>query len=295
MRNFLLLFLWGVICAATFCGAEPGRPAPVSSSSITVRETYAGPSHIEGNGDVSLGESELAFDVPLNPTTGTVGRLTVRTGILEVDWDRPQGRREEFPLDALLTVSAGYFLAAPVKGAWSAFFRGGLMASGEGDTPVDQAMLYNGLAGAEYAINPKISVQMGILATTRLEDDPLVLPLLGFRWRPTPLWLIATEGAGIKISGPIQRDLNFMLNAGWLTRAWRLDDDQPEPGGILAMEAIRLETGLRWKKGRIWQFEGGLGWEPSQTYRWMDDDGRGAGIETAENAPLVIFSATRRF
>jgi hypothetical protein len=290
--------LGGVIVAllsGLICGAEPG-PVPVERPVVvSVQGVYLGPADFSRGGQVSLWEGDLGVDLPLSPTTGTMGRLSFHSDVMEVDTRGAVGRMADLELDPLLTTTVGYLLAIPGTDGWSSFFRGGISDSGESGAPAEDSLLYNGMGGAEYAINQKLSIQMSLLATTRLEEDPLVLPLVGFRWRPAPAWLVATEGAGLKITGPLQRDLQFTVNAGWMTRAWRLDDDAPTPQGILAMEAIRFETGLRWKCGKAWQFETRIGWEPSRTYHLLDEEGQSSGIRTSDGAPLAVLSATYPF
>jgi hypothetical protein len=291
MIGFVILFLLSIL----MCGAQSGPTTGVVPVSVTVRGVDLGAADFERGGQVSMKECELGLEIPLCPTTGTLGRLSFRTGVVDVDTPGAVGRVAEMELDPLLTTSVGYFLTVPGAGGWSRFFRGGIMASGESGAKTEDSLLYNGMGGAEYTISKNLSLQMGLLGTTRLEENPLVLPLVGFRWRPAPGWMVATEGPGLTISGPVRRDLKFTLNAGWMTRAWRLDADAPAPAGVLETEAIRLETGLRWKPGHAWQFEARVGWEPSRTYRLLDDDGHDSGIVTSESAPLADLSATYRF
>jgi hypothetical protein len=291
----MMFFLIGFLLSIPMGVAQTGPGVGDLPVVVTLRGVGLGPADFENRGQVTVLEGELGFEIPLNPTTGTLGRLSFQSDLVEVDTQGAVGPLTDTELDSLLTTTVGYFLAVPGSGPWSTFFRGGLIASGESGAAADDSLLYNGMGGADFAVSRRLSIQMGVLATTRLEEDPLVLPLVGFRWRPAPGWFVGTEGAGLKISGPIQRDLQFMIHAGWLTRAWRLDDDEPEPDGILATETIRLEAGLRWKYGAAWQFEAGLGWEPSRTYRLLDAEGRSAGIQTTEGAPLASLSATFRF
>lgn len=291
MIGFGVMFFLSILMS----GAQSGPTAGASSGSVSVRGVELGAADLPNGGHVSLAESELGLEIPLSPTTGALGRLSIRTGLVDLDTPGAVGRVAEMELDPLLTTSVGYFLAVPGEDGWSRFVRGGIMFSGESGAKAEDSLIYNGMGGAEYAWSKDLSFQMGLLGTSRLEADPLVLPMVGFRWRPAPGWMVATEGPGLKINGPLRRDLQFTLNAGWMTRAWRLDADAPTPEGVLATDAIRLETGLLWKYGPAWQFGAGVGWEPSRTYRLLDDKGHDSGILTAEGAPLASLSATYRF
>ena len=205
----LPLGVWGADAPVSSLG--PTQAPPVK---VTVSGGYGGDADLAGGGHIARWESAWDVEIPVNPTSRTGGRFSAGWGLTELDVGDLPGES----VDALHTLSVGYFGVAPVKGDWSAFYRGGAMMVFEEGAAGADAWLYQGMAGLDRRVGPTLSLQAGLLGTTLLEEDPRVLPLLGFRWRPAPGWSVATEGLGIQVRGPLRPGAQFWVRSRWFPR-----------------------------------------------------------------------------
>jgi hypothetical protein len=293
-----LLLGIGLLCLPIVTRGADGSAAPMGptnpppSFKVTILGGAGGDADLAGGGHVGRWESAVDVEIPVSPTPRTGGRFSAGWGLTELDVrDRPGET-----VDPLHAFSLGYFGVAPLRGRWSAFYRGGALMAFESGAEWEEALLYQGMAGVDCRVTPELNLQIGGLGTTLLEEDPRLLPIIGFRWRPARGWLVATEGLGVQAQGPIRPDLQFLVRARWGSRAWRMDEDSDaNPGGVLVYESIRCDTGVRWTLNPRIEIEARLGWETAASYRRLDERGSDQGRRDADDVPVGNLALTCRY
>jgi len=142
--------------------------------------------------------------------------------------------------------------------------------AGENDADAFDSATYGGIAALAYSFSKDLSLGAGVLATSRLEDDALVVPQLIVDWRPSKEFRISNfagpeafpGGAGLEaIWMPAER-FELALGGRYTYRRFRLDDSNPGPGagGVGTDEGlpIWLRATLRSDWGGRLDFVGGV-------------------------------------
>lgn len=122
--------------------------------------------------------------------------------------------------------------------------------SGENDADAGDSATFGGIAAVGYSFSEELTLGAGVLATTRLEDDALVVPQLIVDWRPTQEFRISNfagpeafpGGAGLEaIWMPAER-FELALGGRYTYRRFRLDDATPGPasGGVGTDEGLPI-------------------------------------------------------
>ena len=122
-----------------------------------------------------------------------------------------------------------------------------LVLGGEDEvSPTDSAQL-GGMLALRYEPSETGSLTLGIAAQSRLEDDPWVVPFLGFRWQASEDLAFELEGPEASASLALSDQLQARLGARYELRQYRLNENGPLAGGAFRDEEIRALAGLDWR------------------------------------------------
>ncbi len=129
---------------------------------------------------------------------------------------------------------------------WTLF--GGLGANANGDAAADMtdAVVGIGFLGARRQFSERFALNFGVYGSTRLEDDPRVIPMVGVEWQVSKKWRLASQGTSGQLSYQIKDPLRLFLGLGFEFRDFRLDDDSSIPEGVFRDESIPISLGLEW-------------------------------------------------
>ena len=131
---------------------------------------------------------------------------------------------------------------------WRHFARLGATWAGESDAGFGEAITWQGFGGASWQWRDDLSLTFGLLGLSRLEDDPLVVPILGFDWRPTARLRVFTPGPGVAATYEVARGVDLTLRTGWESRDYRLDGGRPGARGAVVRDdrvPVALELSAR--------------------------------------------------
>lgn len=162
-------------------------------------------------------------------------------------------------------------VANTARTSWFAGFELGL--SGEDEASIGEAVTLGGVSGLRYQAHENLALQVGVAAQTRLEDQPWVIPFLGFEWDINDRWTLTAEGWQARLQGDLDDRWSIFGEAVYEVRQFRLNDDNPLPGGVARDEEITIGAGVQWQpaEGIKVSFEGGLvAW---QELTMLDEDG----------------------
>jgi hypothetical protein len=192
-------------------------------------------------------------------------------------------------------VAPGFFYA--INQQWGILAGGIVELAGESDADVSDSATYGGYVGARYAFNEDFALTAGFQAKTRIEDNALFLPILGFEWRVTPRVTLATSGPGIglRLTAMLDEEWSFSIGTSWEPRDYRLSDDAPIPDGIARDERMPVIAGFTWKPtpGMSFNLYGGaIVW---QELTLDDADGNEIAQDNTDPTGFVGFTAAFRF
>ena len=78
------------------------------------------------------------------------------------------------------------------------FFTGFEMTlSGEDDADVQDSLSIGAISGVRCKASEDLTINVGLAALTRLDDDGWIIPYFGFDWQLTERMRVASEGAKV--------------------------------------------------------------------------------------------------
>jgi hypothetical protein len=180
--------------------------------------------------------------------------------------------------------------AAP---GWFAGFE--LALGGEDEASPRKSLQLGAAGGFRYAGSDTLSIEVGLAALSRLEDEPWVWPFLGVEWKASER--LSFEARGTQVEARLALDERWSLagRADYAIRQYRLNDDNPLPEGVLRDEEIRAGLALVREGSDGLSFQLFAGYELWRELSTLDDDGREIAEVEADPAPFAAFALRIEF
>ncbi|MDX9911565.1 MAG: DUF6268 family outer membrane beta-barrel protein [Phycisphaerales bacterium] len=237
---------------------QPGGPTP-QQLSRTRRElqfrfgtgaSWSSESDLNGaQGGVSIARARAAFgiDVPV-----------LEHSVLRVDFDWEQslydfddatgfGLSDDYPLpNDLATSSIGVSFLHPLSVDLSLLANIEGRYSAEGGADFADSITGRGFVALRYAVNPDLAFNFGLGVRSRLEEDAIILPLIGVDWQFAKDWSVRTDGLGVVLEHDYSDTLRFSLTGSYEFREYRLDTGAILPDGTFTDNSISLLLGADW-------------------------------------------------
>lgn len=170
------------------------------------------------------------------------------------DWRRPErlGSPEvslgEEPWDEVQTLSASLGAQVFLGPRWALVARASLSTGVEPGADVEDGASGSLLLSGGYRFGDALTAGLGLLAIARLEDSPLVVPALFFRWTPVPGVLVETAGPGLRATFDLLPELATTVRAAFELRQWRLEERRRAlSSGVVQDTRVATAVGLVWR------------------------------------------------
>lgn len=166
----------------------------------------------------------------------------------EYSWDLPiqwEGSWYDFgggaalagvdPWDAVQSISIAPGANFTLAERWRVSARVLLQFSGENDADAGDSFMYGGILGAAYRFDEKLTLGGGVLVTSRIEEDALVIPQILVDWRPCKEFRLSNfagpeayaGGAGLEGIWIFSEECELAVGGRYQYRRFRLDDSGP--------------------------------------------------------------------
>lgn len=119
-----------------------------------------------------------------------------------------------------------------------------LTLGGEDEADPSESLSVGGIGGFRWSQDPKLAVECGIAALSRLEDDLWIWPFLGLEWQATERVSVEAHGTSLQANFDFADRWRTFARAEYSLHQFRLNDDNPLPSGVLRDETIRAGLGL---------------------------------------------------
>ncbi len=249
-----------------------------------------------GSVGVSRAGLEFSFDAPLSDRARIAFEVNSEASFYDFDGATTLLPGTADPWDDLYSVSLGPVVRVGVDENWSWFVGADVRFSGESETDVGEAVTFGGLAGARYAFSKTFALTFGAFGTSRLEDDPLVLPLIGVEWQITDKVRLATRGTGLSITATLTESLEFSILGAWNSRDYRLEDGRLiNSEGVVRDTRVPVGVELAWTPDpavRIALEAGVVAWQEFETF---DRNGNDIADDNTDPTAYVGVAAVFRF
>jgi hypothetical protein len=124
---------------------------------------------------------------------------------------------------------------------------------GEADADAWRSFSPGGMVGFVYESSPRLKWTFGLVASALLADIPLAFPMVGFDWRVTDRFRLATRGPGLDAIWTLNPKTSLTLKGRWEYRRYQLADKDPEPNGIFRDQ--RINVGLEFNRRLPYRLE----------------------------------------
>lgn len=279
------------------------EPAPVDLIDISREPKAESYLELEMHGRLSAGvdfsESGGGFDLARGGWSATLGRAIGEDSAVTVQLETEASfyhfsgmtalvPGSNAPLNDVYRTSLGVSmytgLAQPL--GWFTGFEVGL--GGEDEASLGDAMIVGGVSGVRYRANENLALTLGLASQSRLEGKTWVAPFLGFDWRIDDDLRLWAQGSQVELSCALNEHWSTALSAEYAWRQYRLNDENPLPGGVFRDEEIELAFELRRKSksGVALQFQVG-------TVVWQElnfIDSSGDNVSETETEPSLFAS-----
>lgn len=187
-----------------------------------------------------------------------------------------------------LRLSLGYRVG--FNATWSYFVAGFIDSAGEDGADFGDGLTYGGLGGFGYKVNDNLELGLGILVSSRLEDDAWVIPLPRVDWRISERLRFRLGGA--RAGGSLELEVNdsvsLALEASYSAREFRLEDANPAaPMGVGRDRQAPVGLALTWKACPNVSVGVRGGFVVWQEYELLDSEGNRLVEKEADAAPYL--------
>ncbi|MBM3989848.1 MAG: hypothetical protein FJ298_02460 [Planctomycetes bacterium] len=161
---------------------------------------------------------------------------------------------------------------------------------GEDEASPADALVAGGVGGVHYVASERLEVDFGLAMLSRLEDDPWIWPFLGLKWRASDALTFEAKGTSVEARYALDPAWSLFARAEYQLRQFRLNDDNPLPGGVFRDEEVRAGIGVTHRSDRGFKLDlfGGLNvWRELST---LDSAGVKVNESEADPAPFVALS-----
>lgn len=206
-----------------------------SSASLTISPYAFGSFHADADLDSDIGEfgfSSYRAGVNLTKGVGDRGRLGANIGFGVLDYDITPSATSVANdaadigagLDDVYESEIILSYAHRGEGKWAYQFGAGVVSAGEDGADFGDTLDFLGTAGFRYQYNDKLSLGLGVLVKTRLEDDVLVIPVPQIRYQINDQWVLESQRAGLALSYAASDELTYGIMGEYLNSTFRMND-----------------------------------------------------------------------
>lgn len=286
----------GITVRQALDAARRGPPIrPGVHGSFSGGATYIAPSDFEEVGDVSVGRWSAGVGVEHVATNGAMFGFLADHERSRYDFsdDSPSSAAG---IDDVTANRFGVNLRRNLNGTWSLF--------GNVDTTFNVAkgaswsdgQTAGGLLSFSRRVNDRLSFSIGLAGHSRLEERARVLPIPGIDWKITKRLSLRTA-QGLTVSWQMDEKRKWItdLSAGYESRAFRLDESGPLPGGVVKDSRVPVIASLRYGPNpgvNVRVFAGAVF---AQEFEFMDSEGHTAETSDADPSLIAGVSGAIRF
>jgi uncharacterized protein DUF6268 len=239
-------------------GANPGGPGPGGPGGPPAFETNIEAlldtlwmSRVDGEGlEVSTTRIRAGLTSRIALNADTRLDLGFRWEHAFYDFD---GLEEMIPgarerrLDEFIDAGFSAAMIQRINLNWGWFLRATARFSGQPGADFGDSIRFGGFGGVEWRPNRTWTLRFGAGGFTRIEEDPLIIPLITARWAPSRTFSVDVGFPETRIDWRAGETWGLFLAGRFDFRDYRLDQGGPLEDGVLRDDAIRLELGFDWQ------------------------------------------------
>ncbi len=140
-----------------------------------------------------------------------------------------------------------------------------------------------------YAFSDTFAIGLGVVVSTQLEDNALVLPVFVLDWDITKEWNLSNDGKlGLFVTYTPNEHWAFSLGGDYQYRDFRLDQGGPDPNGVGRDARVPVMLSATWTPDKRVSVQAGIGMTFLQQYELLDSSGNSIAKINADPAPVAM-------
>jgi hypothetical protein len=168
--------------------------------------------------------------------------------------------------------------------------------SGEDDADLDQSVIAGIYGGVGYYLSRDVRIGAALGVFSRIEDDPLVIPIPALDWKLDEQWRISTAGKpGLTVFYSPTERWTLSLGAWYDERNFRLDESGPVPNGVGRESSVPVEFGIVFRPMPNLEVNGALGARVLNNYEIDSATGATLADIDADPSAYLGFGVTIKF
>lgn len=204
------------------------------------------------------------------------------------------GTDDPFDDATTVTLSLGAQFKSGERNTW--FVTGFARSAGESGAEFDQTVTGGGIVGLSHSFSDNLTLGIGVLASSELEDDVYVIPVPIVRWKISERWSLNTgERADVQLAYAPSERWTFGAEASWDRRRFRLDDEGPLPSGVVEERHVPVGVFAVFAPNPNIELAAHVGAHLGSEIKIDDDNGDRVGKDDLESALYAGFDVRFRF
>ncbi len=275
--------------------ARPARAAPTFT--VTASGTVTDRADLDdGPGDLRISRALLAVEAGLD--LGERRSLTVGLGAERSWYDFKNATDLHASGDPFGDVTdAELFLrySAPFNDSTTWFGLAAIGIGAEDGADISDSFIYTGSLGFVTKVSESFSWGVGILVRSQLEDDALVLPIPQIRWAIDDKWTLESQRAGLRLDYAHSDALSYGVQAEYISRSYRLDDNGPIPDGMATDRRVPISVYAEYQPAPTFSIGAAIGASVYSNIELLDSNGDDINDDDIDTALFFSLNARIRF
>jgi len=263
---------------------------------------WQAPATFTGGGDLSILRAYGAVDVSTPVDRG----MAVSAGI---EWD---GNWYDFgtgtplgnaiggadPWDTIVNATVNLGTTIRVDSDWTVLLQGFVSTNGEDGAEFSDTITGGGFGAFSYRMGPDFNLGLGIIGSSRIEDDPLIVPVILIDWELEQGIRLSNvdapqafpTGPGIELVFDVSKECHVAFGGRWSYQRFRLDDAGPaaRSDGVGEDQSIPLWVRSGWRRGAA-RMDVVFGFNAMQELTISDSSGD--QLAAADMNPAILLGA----
>lgn len=204
------------------------------------------------------------------------------------------GSDDPFDDSTIVTLSLGAQFKSGERNTW--FVTGFARSAGESGAEFDQTVTGGGIVGFSHSFSDDLTLGLGVLAASELEDDVYVIPIPIIRWNITDRWSLASgDRANVQLAYAPSERWAIGVEAAWDRRRFRLDDQGPLPSGVAEERHVPVGLFARFAPNGNIELAARVGANLGSEIKIEDENGDRVGKDDIESAVYAGLDVRFRF
>lgn len=182
--------------------------------------------------------------------------------------------------------------SAPFNDATSWFGLAAIGIAAEDGADISDSFVYTGSLGFITRASESFSWGVGILVRSQLEDDVLILPIPQISWSIDDKWTLESQRAGLRLDYAFSESISAGLQAEYVSRSYRLDDNGPIPDGMATDRRVPISFYADYQPTPTFTIGAAIGASVYSNIELLDSSGNDLTDDDIDTA--VFFSLTAR-